>query len=219
MRRTREDARGLAVVFGQPLVVDAIDAKRALSSRARALIELARAVRARPRAVVAADALVVVDEHDAVAALVARAGRDTRGRRRLPRNAGTTSGSGSSSCPESARPRSVWTRLKRRRRARAVGVVVGERAADRRCAVPFLARGGAGVAADADVEIDHRASFTFGAWPPFTVRSGQRSTRAAAATVGAPRRTRGDGAARCHARRLAHFVRCARARRTSRPGR
>ena len=78
------DAGGLAVVRRQLLVVDAVDAQRALGHHLALLVELARAVGAGPRAVLAADALVVVDQHDAVfLALVARAGRAHRHARRV----------------------------------------------------------------------------------------------------------------------------------------
>ena len=51
-----------------------VDAQRALGHHLALLVQLAHAVRARPRAVLAADALVVIDEHDAVffASLVVR---------------------------------------------------------------------------------------------------------------------------------------------------
>src|SRR5690348_8173130 len=64
-RRARHDARGLALRLGQARVVDAVDAQRALLHHLLGAVELARAVRAGPGAVAAADALVVVDEHDA----------------------------------------------------------------------------------------------------------------------------------------------------------
>src|SRR4030095_4895154 len=75
----------------QRLVVDAIDAQRALLHRAALLAELARAVRARPRAQLAADAFVLVDQPDAVlGARVACARRAHRhARRRLAMQART----------------------------------------------------------------------------------------------------------------------------------
>ena len=82
--RAGHHARGLALRLGQRLVVDAVDAQRALLHHLLLLVELAHAVRTGPRAVLAADALVVVDEHDAVlGALVARAGRAHRHARRV----------------------------------------------------------------------------------------------------------------------------------------
>ena len=84
VRRAGQHARGLPVRFGQRLVVDAVDAQRALGHLLPLLVELAHAVRARPRAVLAADALVVVDQHDAVLrALVARTGRADGHARRI----------------------------------------------------------------------------------------------------------------------------------------
>src|SRR5208282_1564761 len=73
-RRAGEHACRLPVLRCPHLVVDAIDAERALFHRPRYRIELARAVRARPCAQVAAHALVLVDEHDAVGAPVRRPG-------------------------------------------------------------------------------------------------------------------------------------------------
>src|SRR5258706_12880873 len=81
--RARHHTGWLAFGFGFRLVVDAIDAQRALGHHLAALAELPRAVRTRPRAVLAADALVVIDEDDAVLlALVRRAGRADRHARR-----------------------------------------------------------------------------------------------------------------------------------------
>src|SRR5947208_2514986 len=54
-------ARRLAVVGREGRVLDAIDAERALGHHLARLVDLARTVRARPRAVLAGDALVVVD--------------------------------------------------------------------------------------------------------------------------------------------------------------
>ena len=78
------DARGLAIGLGKRRVVDAIDAEGALLHHLLLRVELAHAVRAGPRAVLAADALVVVDQHDAVlGALVARARGAHRHARRI----------------------------------------------------------------------------------------------------------------------------------------
>src|SRR5207344_1630971 len=77
-------AGGLAVLLRQLLVVDAVDAEGALGHHLARFVDLARAVRAGPCAVLAADALVVVDQDDAVlGALVARPGRAHRHARRL----------------------------------------------------------------------------------------------------------------------------------------
>src|SRR5690606_31152653 len=75
-RRADLHAGRLALGLGEVLVVDAVHAERALLHDALDLAVLARAVRAGPRAQLAADALVLVHQHDAVlGALVAGAGR------------------------------------------------------------------------------------------------------------------------------------------------
>ena len=109
------------------------------------LVELARAVRARPCAQVAAHALVLVDEHDAVGALVRCAGRADA----------DAVGIGAMH----ARQRKI-DRLRRRivadlvvahavephaRRLGAKRLVVGERTAHLRRSVPLLARDRTGV--------------------------------------------------------------------------
>src|SRR3546814_11281851 len=64
-----------ALALVQVLVVDPVHAKRAFLHHALDRRVFARAVRAGPRAQLAADALVLVDQHDAVlGALVAGAG-------------------------------------------------------------------------------------------------------------------------------------------------
>src|SRR5277367_2748281 len=75
LRRTRRNTRGNPLLFRHVLVVDAIDAERTLAHHAFIFIELARAVRARPGAQLAADTDVGVDQHDAIlGALIAGAG-------------------------------------------------------------------------------------------------------------------------------------------------
>ena len=77
--RARHHARRFALRLRQLGVVNAVDAQRALLHHLLVRVELARAVRARPRAILAADALIVIDQHDAVfGTLVARAGRAYR---------------------------------------------------------------------------------------------------------------------------------------------
>src|SRR5215472_254434 len=123
----------------------------------RCVIELARAVRTGPGTEVAAHALVLIDEHDAVGPLVGSAGRTDR---------------------HAVRVRAMHARHRKVDRlvvgilahlemTHAVepyagrfgseGIVVGERAAYLRRCVPLLARRGAGMAADAGIEIDGEA--------------------------------------------------------------
>src|SRR5262245_33953004 len=72
---TGAHAGGHAILLNQLLVVDAVNAQRALLHHADAVVVLARAVRAGPGAQLAADAGVGIDQHDAVfGALVGGAG-------------------------------------------------------------------------------------------------------------------------------------------------
>src|SRR5262249_45972810 len=74
--RAGADAGRHAVLRLERLVVDAVDAERALLHRAVFVIVFARAVGTGPRAELAADAGVGIDQHDAVGCtLVGRAGR------------------------------------------------------------------------------------------------------------------------------------------------
>ena len=74
--RARHDAGRLAVLLGEMVVVDAVDAQRAFLHHAGIVVELARAIGAGPGAQLAADADRLVDQHDAVlGALVGGAGR------------------------------------------------------------------------------------------------------------------------------------------------
>src|SRR5258708_220301 len=83
-RRTGRDARRYALDLLEVLVVDAVDAQGALLHHADVVVVLAGAVRARPRAQLAADAQILVDQHDAIlGALVRGAGRAHRDARRL----------------------------------------------------------------------------------------------------------------------------------------
>ncbi len=144
---------GLALGLGELPVVDAVDAQRALLHHLLLLVELARAVRAGPRAVLAADALVVIDEHDAVlGALVARAGGTHRHARRvLAVQAGLR------------KVHRLGVRIfadleglhaieERPRRIRSVRALIGHRAGGAG-GVPLLAARDAGVAADANVQV------------------------------------------------------------------
>src|SRR5262249_21179333 len=152
--RAREHACRLAVALGQRFVVDAVGAQRALGHLLALFVELARAVRTRPRAVLAADALVEVDQHEPVfLALVARAGRTGGYARRV--------------LAVQARFREV-DRVGERKFARFIGLHAVEEGAGRigvvraliretACLagrVPLLAARHAGVAADADVQVD-----------------------------------------------------------------
>src|SRR5690606_18406804 len=75
-RRTGLHAGRLPRGLGNALVVDAVDAERAFLHHALDRAVFAGAVGAGPGAELAADALVLVDQHDAVlGALVAGAGR------------------------------------------------------------------------------------------------------------------------------------------------
>src|SRR5690606_17612958 len=159
------------------LVVDAIDAQRALLHHAALFADLARAIRARPRAELAADALVLVDQHDAVlGALVARPGRAHRHAvRRLAMQArarevhGQRLRAAPRLCFSNSRfpipdslhlirmhavePDAAWLG--------AVRIGVGQWA-EVAAVVPFLARDRAGVAADAGVEVDDEAELLRG---------------------------------------------------------
>src|SRR5215475_9965848 len=74
--RTGGDAGRHAVFRCEGLVVDAVDAQRTLLHDAGIVVELARAVGAGPRAELAADTEVLVDQHDAVLGALERgAGR------------------------------------------------------------------------------------------------------------------------------------------------
>ena len=147
---------GLRSRLRQRLVVDAVHAQRALLHHLLVLVDLARAVGTGPRAVLAADALVVVDQHDAVlGALVARAGRAHRHAGRVfAMQAGLRE-------VHRLRVRKLadLERLhaveERAGRILAVGTLVRQRPGLSR-GVPFLAARHAGMAADADVEVDHQ---------------------------------------------------------------
>src|SRR5690606_633653 len=149
----------LPLRFRDVLVVDAVHAQRALLHHALDRVVLAGAVGAGPTAQLAADALVLVHQHDAVlGALVAGAGRadrdagrlfamqaaarEVQGHRRL-RLAGHDFIGMHAVEPDAGRPL-------------AVRLLVAERAGDA-AGVPFLAGHRAGVAADAGVQVDHQA--------------------------------------------------------------
>ena len=82
--RARHYTRGFAFAFRQLLVINAIHAQRAFLHYLLVLVDFTRAVRTRPRAIFAADALVVVHQHDAIRlAFVTRTGRTHRHARRV----------------------------------------------------------------------------------------------------------------------------------------
>ena len=64
--RAGRDAGRHAILLGQIVVVDAIDAQRAFLHNTDIGVELARAVGAGPTAQFAADAFAFVHQHDAV---------------------------------------------------------------------------------------------------------------------------------------------------------
>src|SRR5215471_2199493 len=74
-RRARCDAGGHAVDSIEVLIVDLVDAQRTLLHHSGVVVVFARAVRAGPRAELAPDAEVLVDQNDTVlGALIARTG-------------------------------------------------------------------------------------------------------------------------------------------------
>src|SRR5688572_16626827 len=179
-RRTRGDAGGDAIGFRQIVVVDAVDTERAFLHHADIGVELARAIGAGPAAELAADALVLVDQHDAVrGALVGGAGRaDGDAGRCLAMQAGTR---------EVHRAPDRFRRMFERVDAvepdavgfAAIGIDVGQRR-HMATGVPLLAGGHAGLAADAGVEVDDEAELSFR-------RCGQASHSAGSTRNSAPK--------------------------------
>src|SRR5690606_4703813 len=159
-RGTGLHAGRLAFAFVEVFVVDPVHAQRAFLHHAFDRRILARAVRAGPAAQLAADALVLVDQHDAVlGALVAGAGgADRHAGRGLAVQARAREVQGL----RGLRGRGVRFQLvavhaiePHARRVLTVGLFVGQRPGDA-AGVPFLAAGRAGVAAHAGVEVDHQ---------------------------------------------------------------
>jgi hypothetical protein len=154
VRGAGHHARGFPVALGQRLVGDAVDAEGALLHHLLLGVQLAHAVRARPRAVFAADALVVVHEHDAIlGTLVARArGTHRHARRVLAVQAGLGKVDGLG-----VRIRADLERLHAIEVGAdgigAVGLEVGERPRGA-AVVPLLAARDARMAAHADVQVD-----------------------------------------------------------------
>ena len=150
------DAGGNAILRREGLVVDAVDAQRAFLHHAIVVVVLARTVGTRPRAQLAADAGVGIDQHDAVlGALVGGAGRaDGDAGRRLAMQARAREMHGLARrtvadlvAVHAIEPGAV--------RIGAIGVLIRERRGVAPV-VPFLAARRAGLAPDAGVEIDHQ---------------------------------------------------------------
>ena len=140
-------------------IVDTVDAQRALAHHALVLVELARAIRTRPGAQLAADTDVGVDQHDAVLGpLVAGAGgtdRDAGGLLAVqagPRKMhGAALGAGARLVGVHAiQPDAVWMIL--------ISVEIRQRRGMAR-GVPLLAVHRAGVAANTGVQVDDEAEF------------------------------------------------------------
>src|SRR5690606_3482778 len=136
------------------LVVDAVDAERALAHLARQRVHLARAVGAGPGAEPAADAVVPVHQHDPVpGALVAGAGRaDGDAGGRLAMQAGAREVHDPGGAVPGGDLVAVDAVEERPARLRSPGIRVRQRAAGA-AVVPALAGGDAGMAADAGVEV------------------------------------------------------------------
>ena len=165
--RTGAHAGRHPVDLGDRLVVDAVDAQRAFLHHAGGEIHLAGAVRAGPGAQSAADAFVLVDQHDAVGrALVGGAGRaDGDAGRVVAMQAGFREMHDAGlagladdlatlrhhlECVDAVQPGAGDVG--------AVGVLVGQRRSIA-AGVPFLAAHHAGMTADTDVEVDDQAEF------------------------------------------------------------
>ena len=158
------DAGGDAVDLGNVRVFNAVDAEGAFLHHALGGVHLAGAVGAGPGAEAAADAVLLVDEDDAVlGALEAGAGGadgDARGVGAVEAGLREVDDPGGAGVGD--RLEAVDVVEEGAIGVGAVGVAVGEgrEAAARR--VPFLAGDDAGVAADAGVEVDDEAEGLFG---------------------------------------------------------
>jgi hypothetical protein len=146
---------GRHTIFGrEALIVDAVDAQRALLHDAGVFVELAGAVGTGPGAELATDAEIFVDQHDTVlGAFVGRAGRahrDACGLGTMQARAREVHGSAIRAFPgfegvHAVEPHAVGLGI--------VGPQVGERCGDA-ASVPLLTVHRAGMAADADIEVD-----------------------------------------------------------------
>jgi hypothetical protein len=153
----RGDAGRHAILRIEGLVVDAIDAERALLHDAGVFVEFPGAIGTGPGAELAADAEVFVDEDDAVrGALEGRTGRTHRhagGLGAMQARAREMNGAAGRALADlvgvhAVEPDAVGLGPVRRE--------IGQRRGDT-AAVPLLAVHGAGMTADADVEIDDEA--------------------------------------------------------------
>src|SRR5688572_19770187 len=160
--RAGRDARGHAIYLFQLVVVDAVDAQRAFLHHANVFVKLARAVRAGPGAQLAANAEVLVDQDDAVlSALEGGAGRAHRHAGRLLAMQARLGEMHGAAVRALARFEAVDTVEPHARGRIAPGLVVGQRR-HVAAAVPFLAVDRAGMAPDADVEVDDQAELAIG---------------------------------------------------------
>jgi hypothetical protein len=155
-------AGGLAVSRGDVLVVNPVDAERALLHHAADRVELAGAVGASPGAQPAADAAFLLDQDDAVLlALVGRAGRaDGDACRVLAMQAGLGEVNGAAAPGLLALLGAHLVAVHPVQPGAGLSAAVGVEVAERRriaAGVPFLAADHAGMAADADVQVDHQA--------------------------------------------------------------
>jgi hypothetical protein len=156
------DAGRLALLLGQMLVVDAVDAERAFLHDAANEVQLARAVGTSPGAEAAADAHALVDQYDTVLGpLVRRACRTDRDAGRVLAMQAGLGEVHRAPLGAIAGLEGMHAVEPGPRGRGGVGVAVAER---RRIAagVPLLAVDHAGLAADAGVEINHQAETFFG---------------------------------------------------------
>ena len=155
--RAGGDAGGHAFILRQRFIVDAVDAERALLHDADVFVVFARPIGAGPGTELAADAHILVHKDDAVGRALERraswADRDAIGFRTMETGfremhraaGGTFAGFEGMNAVEPDAARFF-----------AEGVEVGERR-HMATGIPFLAIDGAGMTADADVEIDDEA--------------------------------------------------------------
>src|SRR5690348_5233950 len=146
-----------AGMFVQRLVVDLVDAERAFLHDADVVIVFARAIGAGPGAELAADALALIHQDDAVLrAFVRSAGRaNGHAGRRFAMQAGAGE-MHRAAVGAVARFESVDAVEPDAERVRAIGIEIGQRR-HLAAAVPFLAVHRTGVTADANVEVDDQA--------------------------------------------------------------
>src|SRR5262245_23568545 len=182
--RAGPHACGNAVVGGKVLIVDAVDAPRALLHDTVAQVVLARPVRAGPGAQLAADTGVGIDQHDAVlrpfVGGARRAHSDTVGFLAMQARAGKIHGP---TLCALASLKSVDAIKPGAMRIGAVGVLIGERGRIP-ASIPFLAAGRTGVAPDAGIEVDDQAQLRLSC-------GGKRGHRSTPSRAGCPLPTGG----------------------------